>query len=139
MRRSGSLRLPQSFIPEPPELRFMVSLVLLFPVAVAVGGTLLYLGYRSRCPQCGRWWGKKLLSSNLIDEEDHQETITKETFAAHRGAAGMYGVFGPPPEAIKEEKQVVIQNMTIMNHFKCRFCHKAWNSKVYKEKSKPYN
>jgi len=80
-----------------------------------------------------------LISSNLIDEKDHVETITTQKFADHRGAAGRYAVVGPPPEAIKEEKEVVIQNMTMMNHFECRFCHKTWDSKVYKEKSKPYN
>jgi hypothetical protein len=63
----------------------MLSPVLLFPVAVAVGGTLLYLGYHSRCPQCGRWWAKKLLSSNLIDEQDHQETIGTEHLFAEMG------------------------------------------------------
>ncbi len=74
-----------------------------------------------------------------MDEQDQVETITKQEFADHRGAAGKYAVLGPPPEAIKEEKQVVIQNMTIMNHFECRFCHKTWDAKTYKETSKPYS
>jgi len=120
--------------------RFMPTLlILLFLGAVVVGGTVFHLGYRSRCPQCGRWWGKKLVSSNLVDEQDHIETISKEEFATHRGAAGRYAVIGPAPEAIKEEKQVMIQNMTKMNHFECRFCHKTWGSKSFEEKRKHFN
>jgi hypothetical protein len=112
---------------------------ILFLVVVAVGGIVLYLGYRSRCPQCGKLWGRKLVNSNIVEEKDHLETITSQEFVAHRGAAGRYEVAGPPPQPIKEEKQVMIQNITIMNQFECRFCHKTWSSKIYEEKSKPYN
>ena len=64
----------------------MLSPVLLLPVAVVLGGAVLYLRYRLRCLQCGRWWGKMLISSNLIDEKDYVETITTQRFADHRSS-----------------------------------------------------
>ncbi len=104
----------------------MTKLEIILIIITVITLAILIMGFLRRCPSCAKWWSRKNINSEIINERLEYETVTR--YDVHRNSQGK------EIGRTERKEQIRVKYTDYLNHHYCKNCSVKWDTNSYKRR-----